>query len=570
MAKRITAERVKKWSIATGLVGIPVVIGLIWFMVFLGSIEVTGFSGDIVCDGTEDDICMAFINFTVKEDVFLYPSEEWSETAFYTDKQPKSVRMYRSWNYYPFDEKNGPNDWREIKMNQSCKGTWCGLSSSKDERKFSFAFREGKNYSIKFEVLKYSPKDTIKWGFGPVDPYFYGREDNELNYLENNMLVEITDALDSPIGMVTLRSHKTPTTPYSISLADSKTKPVMWYQFNFLEQYNNGLGEPKFINLKNNQEIEKNYTYLIGKITGYQEVDGALISCEDVEVWNGTQQKCIYEQIEQPIFTWKEIQNLTIPTGDYMIGLKVNDLYFGESIDIVWEIAGKYLTKHAFVAVTDTPSPITENDGSDSLMQGVKINTNFNLTDINFTKHSSMDTTRALIMYKNETIISTVSFVGDIAVFPGVVLTEDTDYILACDSSGGSHTKYRTTAANDYPPRVSGTNMDFFMGYHEGQANNGNFTRGYCITSVTTTELALPTCLFKGTVKDSSGTAINNARIVIVESITDTFIINASTNSTGHWSLNVNQDGNFSVYAYQPGNKTRPGDIKTYVECVRV
>ena len=156
MSKRITKDRVKKWGIGIGAVGVPLAVLLIWFMVSLGSINVTGFSGDLICAGTIEDPCVAFINFTANEDIFIYPSENWSSTPFYTDIQPKSVKMYRSWGI----------SWREIKLNQSCTGTWCGLSNSKDTRIFSFAFREGRDYQIKYEVLKENPNDEIKWGFG--------------------------------------------------------------------------------------------------------------------------------------------------------------------------------------------------------------------------------------------------------------------------------------------------------------------------------------------------------------------------------------------------------------------
>ena len=164
MARRITAARVKKWGIGIGAVGVPTTILLIWFMMSLGVIDVTGYSGDVVCAGTELDPCFAYINFTVNEDVFVYPSDDWSSTPLELDIEPKSIQMYRSWG----------KGWREIKLDQSCTGTWCGLSNAKDTRKFSFAFRKNRDYQIRFKVLKNNPEEDIKWGFGPVDPIFYG------------------------------------------------------------------------------------------------------------------------------------------------------------------------------------------------------------------------------------------------------------------------------------------------------------------------------------------------------------------------------------------------------------
>ncbi len=163
MAKRITSERVKKWATNTGIVGVPLSILMIIFIVSLGAFEITGYSGDSICAGTEENPCYAYINFTVKEDVFIYPSENWSNTAFYTDPQPKSVKMYRSWG----------RGWREIKLNETCKGTWCGAPNSYGV-KYSYAFREGKDYKIRYKVLKDNPNQDVKWGFDIVDPVFLG------------------------------------------------------------------------------------------------------------------------------------------------------------------------------------------------------------------------------------------------------------------------------------------------------------------------------------------------------------------------------------------------------------
>ena len=155
MARRIYSSRVKKWAIGLGITGIPTAVLLIWFMLSLGVVDITSASGHSLCAGTPDMPCEAYINFTSKEDIFIYPSDDWSATPFYTDPQPKSVKMYRSWG----------SGWREIKLNESCKGTWCGLSNSKDVRKFSYAFRKGRDYSLKFVVLKEDPSEDVKWGF---------------------------------------------------------------------------------------------------------------------------------------------------------------------------------------------------------------------------------------------------------------------------------------------------------------------------------------------------------------------------------------------------------------------
>ena len=92
--------------------------------------------------------------------------------------------------------------------------------------------------------------------------------------------------------------------------------------------------------------------------------------------------------------------------------------------------------------------------------------------------------------------------------------------------------------------------------------NNGNDTLIYGSGVV-------EDCIFNGTVKDGDGNAINGARIVINYAESDSFFGNATSDANGLWNLNVTADGNFTVYAYQPSNITRPGDIKSYVECIR-
>ena len=81
MSKRVYFASMKKWfqdnwktisgmSAATGTS-----IGLIFFyLAQIGAITVRGYSGDMVCAGTIEDPCYAYINFTANEDIYLYPT----------------------------------------------------------------------------------------------------------------------------------------------------------------------------------------------------------------------------------------------------------------------------------------------------------------------------------------------------------------------------------------------------------------------------------------------------------------------------------------------------------------
>ena len=167
MAKRIYWESVKKWAIMAGIpAGVAGFALLFMYLNFLGVIVVTDYSGDIVCEGTNEEPCIAYVNFSVKEDIFLYPTgyDPWGrDTPFETDKELESWKMYRSWG----------SSWREVDLNKTCTGKWCGAPDNKGV-KYSFVFREGRSYQIKIEAVKKNPEEIIKWGFGPVDPIFYG------------------------------------------------------------------------------------------------------------------------------------------------------------------------------------------------------------------------------------------------------------------------------------------------------------------------------------------------------------------------------------------------------------
>ena len=70
---RVYAETVKKWASRMGLTLIPLVFLIFLYLQTQGDIEITGYSNDTVCAGTELDPCYAYINFTAKRDIYIYP-----------------------------------------------------------------------------------------------------------------------------------------------------------------------------------------------------------------------------------------------------------------------------------------------------------------------------------------------------------------------------------------------------------------------------------------------------------------------------------------------------------------
>lgn len=174
MARRIYTETVKKWLIGIGASGGTIIGSIFLYLALTGAIEITGYSGDMVCAGTIEDPCYAYINFTANEDIFIYPIDydPWGRnTPFEFDPAIKSWILQRSWG----------SGWRTIPLNKSCTGTWCGLSNKDDKRVFSIAFREGRSYQIRIIGYKYNPTDIIKWGaFDEIDPKWLGVEEKKL------------------------------------------------------------------------------------------------------------------------------------------------------------------------------------------------------------------------------------------------------------------------------------------------------------------------------------------------------------------------------------------------------
>jgi len=167
--KRIYWESVKKWAISVGLGSVPLVIVLFIYLSYANIITIHDYNWSRVCGGTVDDPCWATVTFTANSDFYLYPlgyDPYGRNTPFNFSKAVKDWKLYRKWG----------DGWREIDLNEGCTGRWCGCYWCKGGKtaKYSYAFRSGKNYTIKIVAYKKDAFEDVKWSFGfPKDNRTY-------------------------------------------------------------------------------------------------------------------------------------------------------------------------------------------------------------------------------------------------------------------------------------------------------------------------------------------------------------------------------------------------------------
>jgi len=184
-SRRVRESTVKNWMIKHWPKTVPfgaLAIVLIGFLIATGAIVLTGYSGDMNCTGVNpqvskdplDNLCLARVSFIAKTDVFIYPGQEWGLS---TDKPIKNLRLFRTWGKGASIDtvSNGiTKGLREIKLNETCKGTWCGGKRGVSTNAYSYALRKGRSYTFYYVAEKYTPTDIIKWSFGIEQPYKLG------------------------------------------------------------------------------------------------------------------------------------------------------------------------------------------------------------------------------------------------------------------------------------------------------------------------------------------------------------------------------------------------------------
>ena len=169
---------------------------------------------------------------------------------------------------------------------------------------------------------------------------------NKLIYSENDLKINLTNwfGLGEDYGSAELKSH--PSVDY-VKQVLIGNPIVMWYDFDFNNIYINGIGKIYFTDIKTGKEIIKNYSFVYWGNESYEE---SIYTCESFLNVNGTQRQECFETGTKTTKTekWISYNSSNIPKGKIRIGIVVN-IGIEETIDVVWTIGGKKVTKHAVV-----------------------------------------------------------------------------------------------------------------------------------------------------------------------------------------------------------------------------
>lgn len=175
--------------------------------------------------------------------------------------------------------------------------------------------------------------------------------DNKLDYSNQDLTATFSNSFlgifqTSEIGNATLKSHVS--TAQVLEVAPGNDRVVMFYDFDFSEEYENGLGTVEFKNMRSGETINKDYHFVIwGTKTETRNQYETICT----PTYNGTNQTETCEQIitgtyEEEVEGWIDFDTTNIPQGNARIGL-VTDVVVNDYVDGVWEIVGKKVGKHA-------------------------------------------------------------------------------------------------------------------------------------------------------------------------------------------------------------------------------
>lgn len=178
--------------------------------------------------------------------------------------------------------------------------------------------------------------------------------DNKVYYSNNDLKVDFKNSVlgifpTSEIGSVELKSHKTADEFLEVPAGN----PVpMFYDFNnFKEVYPNGLGTVEFTDMKTGLKVQRDYHFVYWKT----EIKNRPIWTQEcVGYSTNKSQYCYwvtYENEQYESGDWADYDSKDIPAEKIRIGIRVEVRPF-DTIDGVWTIAGKKVTRHSVWTAT--------------------------------------------------------------------------------------------------------------------------------------------------------------------------------------------------------------------------
>ncbi len=371
-------------------------------------------------------------------------------------------------------------------------------------------------------------------------------------------------------GTAELKSH--PSVNYVKKVGAGK-QVVMWYDFNFVELYKNGLGEPEFVDVRTGKKVERDWRYVYW---GNETYEVPVYSCQIKTSVNGTEyEDCVQTGTETKTReAWLPYNSRDIPKGKIRIGIEV-EVKVNDYIDGKWIVGGKKIDRHASweEAVVDAHGIDLDLGDSQTRRTGVLIYTKTGeyekllLTDVNLGGDS--EATNCSLYTLGNTHLTSASVSGFVASF-SYELSNATYYRLECHNNGASYFEDRAVAS--YP--IVGTNIDYISGSRDGV--NNDTAAVYNIVSITTARGPIPmkiilfspgnntnfttsTINFSANVSDPTSLGIENVTIEVWNTDTDTLAF-SETNSSGtegvyNWTANLD-DGNYNwtVYAVDGTN----------------
>ena len=175
---------------------------------------------------------------------------------------------------------------------------------------------------------------------------------NKLSYSKgengnSDLKIELENwfGLGKNYGTAELKSH--PDINYVKKVGRGK-QVTMYYDFNFIELYENGLGEVEFTDERTGEEVERDYRFVYW---GEEEYESPVYEevCEISKNSTNNSLSCHNEIISYKTKIkekWLPYDSKNIPKGNIRIGIEV-EVKKNDYIDGVWDIGGKAVKKHA-------------------------------------------------------------------------------------------------------------------------------------------------------------------------------------------------------------------------------